>query len=125
MPNDATDWEREILAATHTGRASRLKLDEQRPSIASRSTCGVFAGSLRLALHFFDLDDGLTLVGPAVQAGVMRQLEFVTLRAYGHTGRRNAQFLCPALVSSGSRMLMFGIGHRLSSSNRSPAAFRR
>jgi hypothetical protein len=74
-------------------------------------------------LHFFDLDDGFPLVGPAIQTRVMRQLEFVALWAHGHTGRRDPKFLCPALVASGSRMLMFRIRHRLSSSNQSRSVF--
>ena len=50
--------------------------------------------------RFFDLDHGLTLVRAAVQAGVMRQLQLVTLGTDRHPGRRHAKFLRAALVAS-------------------------
>jgi hypothetical protein len=53
-------------------------------------------------LHFLDLDNRLTLVCAAVQAGVMRKLEFMTLRANRHARRCHPQLLSPALVASGS-----------------------
>ena len=53
-------------------------------------------------LDFFDLNDGLALIGPAIQTGVMGKLEFVALRTDRHPRRGDPQFLCPALVASGS-----------------------
>jgi hypothetical protein len=51
-------------------------------------------------LRFFDLDDRLTLIRSAIQAGVMRQLDLVALGTDGHTRRSNAQLLCASLVAS-------------------------
>ena len=68
---------------------------------------------------FFDLNDGLALIGPAIQAGVVWKLEFVTLGTHRHTRRGDPQFLCATLVASGSRMLMFRIRHGSSSNSRS------
>ena len=51
---------------------------------------------------FFDLNDGLALIGSAIQTGIVRQLQFVTLRAHGHAGRGHPQLLGPALVTSRS-----------------------
>jgi hypothetical protein len=50
---------------------------------------------------FFDLNDGLALIRPAIQTRIVRQLQFMTLRTYGHAGRRDPQLLRAALVSSG------------------------
>lgn len=72
-------------------------------------------------LDFFDLDDGLALIGSAIEAGVMRQLEFVTLRAHGHARRCDSQFLRAPLVASGPGMFMFRIRHRSSSKRSAPA----
>jgi hypothetical protein len=68
--------------------------------------------------NFFDLNDGLALIGPAIQAGVMRQLEFMTLRTDRHPRWGDPQFLCPSLVASRSGMLMFWIRHGSSSNSR-------
>ena len=51
-------------------------------------------------LGFFDLDDGLTLVGSAIQAGVMRELDLMALRTDGHARRGHAQFLGTPRVAS-------------------------
>jgi hypothetical protein len=53
-------------------------------------------------LDFFDLNNGLALIGPAIQTGVMGEFEFVTLRTDRHPRRGDPQFLRAALVASGS-----------------------
>ena len=51
-------------------------------------------------LDFFHLNDGLALIGPAIQTGIVRQLQFMALRTHGHAGRSDPQLLGPALVAS-------------------------
>ena len=51
-------------------------------------------------LGLFDLNDRLTLIGPAMQAGIMWQLDLVALRTNGHARRGDAQFLCATCVAS-------------------------
>ena len=51
---------------------------------------------------FFDLNDGLALIGPAIQASVMRKLEFMTLWTDRHPRWGDPQFLRPSLVASRS-----------------------
>ena len=51
-------------------------------------------------LGFFDLDDCLTRVGSAIQAGVMRELDLMALRTDGHARRGHAQFLGAPRVAS-------------------------
>ena len=53
-------------------------------------------------LNFLYLNDRLALVGSAIQAGVMRELEFMTLRTDGHARGCHPQFLSAPLIASGS-----------------------
>jgi len=51
-------------------------------------------------LGFFDLDDRFALIRSTIQAGIMRQLQLVALRADGHARGRDTQFLCAPLIAS-------------------------
>src|SRR5574341_504991 len=63
---------------------------------------------------FLDRDDFHSLVGTAIQAGVMRELRLVALGAYRET-RRGDLLMRPALVPPRSGQLMFWIRHSRSS----------
>ena len=67
------------------------------PLSAARTPLADFVNSL---LGLFDLDDRLALIRSAIQAGVMRQLDFMALRTDGHARRCDPQFLCTPLVAS-------------------------
>jgi hypothetical protein len=60
---------------------------------------------------FFHLNDGLAFVRPAIETGIMRELQFMTLGAHRHARWGDAQLLSAALITSRAGMLMFRIGH--------------
>src|SRR5438445_13886144 len=67
--------------------------------------------STGLASGFFDGDDFLTFVGPAVQTGVVREFRLVALRADREAAGTDLDLRRPPPVAPRLRMLAFGIRH--------------
>ncbi len=98
-----------VVAVKHVC-PGHLKCAERQPRTIVRPRLEI--GPTRRTLSsLFDLNDGLALVCPAIQAGVMRQFQFMALRAHGHPWRRHTQFLRATFIASCPRMFMFRIGH--------------
>lgn len=80
-------------------RRNRL-VKEARPHFDSPARMPGCQMYQRDQLDFFDLNDGFAFIGAAVQTGVVRELQFVALRADRHTRRCYPQFLSATLVAS-------------------------